>query len=141
MRANEIAELARKSFTIDRETIRENLPTYNDKDLDASMTYLARDHQFRRIGSGKYTIYADKDLKNIELLREAKRKGSHVILEGRKNDGTEYRRKGAVDGFAFPTKKRHTLVRIQDELQARFSSFIIEKIRKITIVGPKPFQK
>ena len=133
-----------ENFFINEQKIREKFPEEDDESIRNAMELIvANSNIFRKLDDNdNYTIYSKKEYKNIQKLLIAKKRGAHVEIAGKKKDGTEYFRKGTVDGFVF-TSKDKALVRIQDELRSRYSNFYISdnKMDNVRIVPSKKFQK
>lgn len=132
-----------ENFFINEQEIRKNFPEEDNESVNEAMTLISSNPTvFRQLDNNNFTIYSRKEYKNIIKLLSAKKQGAHVEISGKKKDGTEYFRKGTVDGFVF-TSREKALVRIQDELRSRYSNFYISenKLDNVRIVPPKKFQK
>jgi hypothetical protein len=139
----QLKQVTRESFWVNENILRTKFADQTPEDIQAAVNLIqSSPNIFRRLDDNNFTIYSKKEYKNIKKLLEAKKQGSHIEISGKKKDGTEYFRKGTVDGFVFTTKGK-TLVRIQDELRSRYSNFYISenKMDSVRIVGPKKFQK
>jgi hypothetical protein len=132
-----------ENFFINEQKIREKFPEEDNESIANAMELILTNPTiFRQLDNNNYTIYSRKEYRNIIRLLDAKKRGAHIEISGKKKDGTEYFRKGTVDGFVF-TSKEKALVRIQDELRSRYSNFFISenKLDNVKIVPPKKFQK
>lgn len=139
---NEVKTLTQQKFFISPQILQEHFPNEPIEEINRVIRVISRDNSFRELDNNNFTIYSKKEYRNIQNLVKARKHGSHVIIKGKKRNGDPYLRKCTIDGFAFPGTG-DTLVRVQDELRSRYSSFVITQnlMDNVTIVPEKPFQK